>query len=104
MDYGIHCCICGRYCQPVDSSTDWGSSGDIDPPDDDFYCKECVEVETKRHIEMKWVPDVWCPAKWHAEVARALGYKQAGPAGAAWSFWFQEGGTLPEGYVFRVGM
>ena len=96
----IRCCVCEKYCKPVDESVGFGEYNDLEPPDPDFYCKKCARAETKRHIQMKWVPQTWQPAEWHFEVAKKLGYGRAGLKGGAWAHWFKKNEPLPSGYTW----
>lgn len=43
----IQCEECGKFCQPYDHGTYYGSCTDIEPPEPSYFCKKCV----KRKLE-----------------------------------------------------
>ncbi len=93
------CCVCGRFCRPVDSSTPFGSGGDIDPPDEEFYCAKCVEKEKSFFIEHNRLPANWRKAKWEFDVAKVLGYVLIHLDGAGWNIWHKQSEPMPKGYI-----
>jgi hypothetical protein len=44
----IQCSECGQFCQPVDRGTFYGNCLDIDPPDEDFFCKKCYNQKVNK--------------------------------------------------------
>lgn len=38
----MKCSECGKFCKSVDSGTYFGSVLDLEPPDPDYFCQECV--------------------------------------------------------------
>lgn len=52
MKYNIQCEHCGQFCKPHDSGTYYGSCIDMEPPDESFFCKKCVdkELETPERV------------------------------------------------------
>lgn len=100
--YRHKCCMCGRFCKwDADSSTPFGSSQDLEPSEPEYYCVVCIEGEKKYHIEAKWLPSNWIPAKWEYEVAKEIGMGRAGYKGGGSSKWFKLDSELPEGYIWR---
>ena len=93
------CSVCGRFCVPADVSCPFGGSGDIDPPEEDWYCKQCVRKETEYHISHGWLPSNRRKAKWEYVVAEKLGFILVSVEGAAWSVWHKKTSPLPKGWV-----
>lgn len=88
------CCCCGRFCIPADSSAPFGSYGDLEPPEEKFYCGHCVEKQITFHIRYGWLPVNYTKANWEYEVAKVLGFIEIAP----WSIWHKEAEPVPEGY------
>jgi hypothetical protein len=98
----MNCAICGRFTPyGSDSATDFGHSGDADPPDAHLYCGPCAESEERRAIETGIMPTHWIPAEWERRAAERLGYVRAGPKLAAWGHWYPPD-KLPDGYVVQT--
>jgi hypothetical protein len=94
-----NCSECGRFCIPADESTDFGSCGDLEPPDPHFYCKRCARKLERRAIIEKQLWWAWRPASWMRRVVKKLGAVVAGPKGAAWSQVFADPAKVPADYV-----
>lgn len=94
----IKCCVCGKFCVPVDSSTPFGGYLDTEPPDSEYYCAKCAKKEKQYFITHKWLPCNWRPAKWEYEVAKILGFIRIGPLGVAWSMWHNPNNVMPADY------
>ena len=63
------CSTCGRFvCSggPVWVMTNWGSSYDLEPPDDIFICVVCWDKfddrERARHTDTSKIRSMWIPA------------------------------------------
>lgn len=93
------CCICGKFCRPVDSSTPFGSYDNFEPPVEEFYCATCVKKVKLYHIEHSWLPVNWRKAQWEFNVAKVLDYILISPEGAAWSVWHKKTEPIPSGYI-----
>jgi len=67
-------CGCGRFVKPdADSGTPWGTYTDIDEPEPEYYCDECVKKCIERCVRRGYVPNAWYrPPKWTAIVAQRL--------------------------------
>lgn len=95
-----HCCICGRFCRwDTDYSVPFGTYGDIDPPDAEFYCPSCIKEQKTKHTEWGWLPVNWIPAKWEYEVAEAIGFIRIYLPSAAWGRWHNTNQPIPKGYI-----
>ena len=92
-----NCCRCGRFCVPVDQSTNFGHTGDLEPPDDEYYCKRCARREENDAVKTGRVPSFWRNPSWAYRAAKRLGLVLAGPRGAAWAEWFPKD-KVPQDY------
>lgn len=61
--YPRKCCDCGKFCLPADSSTSFGSSLDLEPPEPEYYCKKCVKRYIDQYINCDEMPIMGC--YWH---------------------------------------
>ena len=48
--YRPRCTCCGRFCRPADEGTPFGGPQDMEPPDEEFWCAPCVEVEVAFYV------------------------------------------------------
>jgi len=100
--HSLRCAVCGQYCERgADSSVPFGNSYALEYPEPDFYCRRCIENSKECHRRWGSVPTVWIPARWHLELAEEMGFKLAGPPGAAWSRWWHHDLDPPDGHVWR---
>jgi len=89
--YTFRCCVCGRFTDyKSDYSVPFGGYEDYEPPDEEYYCKKCIKDMINWCLKTGFVPQSWIPAKWEIKVAHKLGFRRAGPKGAAWSHWCRE--------------
>jgi len=98
--YRHKCCICSRFCKwDCDSSTDFGSCVDIEPPDPKYYCDKCTKEQEEKYLELNYVPDCWIKSKWQRRIAKEMGFIEIKSKGAAWTSWHKNGVPLPDGCV-----
>lgn len=91
------CCICGRYCGwRADSSTPFGNSYSMEPPEPEFYCRRCARKEEREALRTGRLFSDWIPARWQLRVAKKLGYVRAGPKGASWATFFKPDQVPPD--------
>lgn len=51
------CSICGKFCIPYDSGVQYGSYYDLEPPEEEMFCKQCYDkkiAEPKKVIIGCW--------------------------------------------------
>lgn len=92
-----NCSVCGQFCVPAEESTDFGRTGDLEPPDPEYYCKRCVKREEDNAVKSGWVPSFWRNPGWVYRAAKRIGLVLAGPEGAAWAEWFKPN-NVPKDY------
>jgi hypothetical protein len=86
--YRLHCCVCGRFARwDADSSTRFGNSTELEPPEPDFFCARCEKTEEEYYVQRGWVPSNWIKANWERRAAKRLRLVEAGPKGAGWLKW-----------------
>ncbi len=72
------CAICGRFVSyDADCRVMWGSYGDSEPPDPDYYCQKCVESEKEYYRKQGRPPSSYIPSNWEVGLAHELGYERA---------------------------
>ena len=54
----------------------WGSYGDSEPPDPDYYCQKCVESEKEFYRKQGRPPSSYRPSNWEVDLAHELGYER----------------------------
>lgn len=93
-----HCCMCGRFVPwNADSSTPFGNSSMLEPPDPEFYCARCAKKAEDEAVAAGHVYSDWIPADWQFRAAERIGLVRAGPNGAAWAEFFSPD-KVPAGY------
>ena len=76
--YSWHCCTCGQFVSwSADSSTYYGNSYDVDPPDPDYYCVACAEKCKTEAIERGYVYNVfWIEPRWQIEAKNVIAHQR----------------------------
>lgn len=101
MRYSINCSRCGRFCpsEGTEWETDFGSYGDLEPPDPEPTCPSCCKQEEAEYIAKGWVPWPWIPAPRHYRAAKLLGLVRATPSeSCAWTMLFKPD-AVPKDYI-----
>ena len=72
--YDIRCSICGRFCKPADDGVMHGSSYDWDPPDPEYFCKNCFnDLIAKAKDQPEKIPiSCWWIKPQYVSVAKAI--------------------------------
>ena len=74
----LRCAICGKFVSyDADYCVMWGSYGDSEPPDPDYYCQKCVESEKEFYRKQGRPPSSYRPSNWEVDLAHELGYERA---------------------------
>jgi hypothetical protein len=95
----MRCSSCGRFCRPADRGIPFGGPTDLEPPDEQFWCRRCARSEELRCLKTEWVPLYWVKPRWTRKAARRLGMIEVRPVGAAWSVWMMHPKKgIPEGW------
>jgi hypothetical protein len=99
----LNCGHCGRFAayETGDEFTEWGLSGDMEPPDPTILCQECSKEIEDEIAELKEpaIPHTpWIPGRCHEKGMNRAGLIWVSPVGAAWArpAWPH---LIPEGYV-----
>lgn len=93
--YRPRCTCCGRFCRPADEGTPFGGPQDMEPPDEEFWCAPCVEVEVAFYVRAAWCPQYWLRPAWVDRVAKVLGLALVKYPGNAWSIYARPDAIKP---------
>ena len=98
--YDRRCCSCGRFCKVnSDVGIPFGSSQDVDPPDEEYWCTRCAKKEYRHYLKQRWIPVYWCHPKWIQKLADKLGYIEIFEGINAWSVWHDKTKPIPKGWL-----
>ena len=71
------CCYCGRFVPwGADWSVPYGSYNDIEEPDAEYYCNNCIKRQTQKRISANDKPHEWQLANWQIAVIKAIEAKE----------------------------
>lgn len=56
--YNLRCFYCGKFCSAENLFvyTPWGSTLDLEPPEDEYICRKCLTPEEKKLLLTMWHP------------------------------------------------
>ena len=81
-------CGCGRFVSwDADSSVSFGGYEDLEPPEPEYYCPECIRKLKSYYKRTDSMPMHWQPAAWEEELAEELGFEWVAKEGCSWSCW-----------------
>jgi hypothetical protein len=94
------CVSCGRFInwKEYDFYIPFGSSMDLEPPDEVFLCPVCARLDEEVQVARGDVWHNWINSKSTKNAAKRLGLRYAGPVNAAWG---EYRATLPKGWEWR---
>jgi hypothetical protein len=77
--YDFRCYMCGRFIdlKDCDSAVPYGSYDDIDEPEEQYFCKNCVEDLKEEAISNGYLLNCFYrPPKYYYEVAEVIGWER----------------------------